>query len=93
MGMGHAVYKTMDPRAKFLKEMGKRLGEKTGNSVWHDLSMQIEKYGVEEFKKRSKDNIQPNVDFFSAPVYHIMGIPLDLMTPIFAMSTSPRPAR
>ena len=48
--------------------------------------MQIEEYGVKEFKKRSKDNIQPNVDFFSAPVYHIMGIPLDLMTPIFAMS-------
>ncbi len=86
MGMGHAVYKTMDPRAKFLKEMGKRLGNKTGKKIWHDLSMQIEKYGVEEFKKRSKDNIQPNVDFFSAPVYHIMGIPLDLMTPIFAMS-------
>ncbi len=86
MGMGHAVYKTMDPRAKFLKEMGKRLGNKTGKKIWHDLSMLIEKYGVEEFKKRSKDNIQPNVDFFSAPVYHIMGIPLDLMTPIFAMS-------
>ena len=86
MGMGHAVYKTMDPRAKFLKDMGKRLGEKTGQKIWHDLSMQIEKHGVEEFKKRSKDNIQPNVDFFSAPVYHIMGIPLDLMTPIFAMS-------
>ncbi len=86
MGMGHAVYKTMDPRARFLKEMGKRLGEKTGQKVWHDLSMQIEKYGVAEFKKRSKDNIQPNVDFFSAPVYHIMGIPLDIMTPIFAMS-------
>ena len=86
MGMGHAVYKTMDPRAKFLKEMGKRLGNKTGKKIWHDLSMKIEKYGVEEFKKRSKDNIQPNVDFFSAPVYHIMGIPLDLMTPIFAMS-------
>ncbi|MFC1839650.1 citrate/2-methylcitrate synthase [Thermodesulfobacteriota bacterium] len=86
MGMGHAVYKTMDPRAKFLKEMGGRLGEKTGKKVWHELSMQIEKYGIEEFKKRSKDNIQPNVDFYSAPVYHIMGIPLDIMTPIFAMS-------
>ena len=45
MGMGHAVYKTMDPRAKFLKEMGERLGNKTGNKIWHDLSMQIEKYG------------------------------------------------
>lgn len=86
MGMGHAIYKTMDPRAKFLKEMGARLSEKTGKKVWHELSMQIEKYGLEEFRKRSKENIQPNVDFYSAPVYHIMGIPLDLMTPIFAMS-------
>lgn len=86
MGMGHAVYKTMDPRARFLKEMGGRLGEKTGKNVWHDLSMQIEEHGIEEFKKRSKDNILPNVDFYSAPVYHIMGIPLDIMTPIFAMS-------
>lgn len=86
MGMGHAVYKTMDPRARFLKEMGARLGEKTGKKKWHDLSTQIEQTGLEEFRKRGKPNIQPNVDFYSAPVYHIMGIPLDLMTPIFAMS-------
>lgn len=86
MGMGHAVYKTMDPRARFLKEMGARLGYKTGKKVWHNLSMEIEKYGLEEFKNRNKPDIQPNVDFYSAPVYHIMGIPLDLMTAIFAMS-------
>jgi citrate synthase len=86
MGMGHAVYKTMDPRARFLKDMASRLGEKTGQRRWHELSTQIEKAGLEAFGKRGKTNIQPNVDFYSAPVYHIMGIPRDLMTPIFAIS-------
>jgi 2-methylcitrate synthase len=86
MGMGHAVYKTMDPRAKFLKDMAFRLGKKTGQSKWHELSTQIEEAGLKEFSRRGKTNIQPNVDFFSAPVYHIMGIPRDLMTPVFAVS-------
>ena len=86
MGMGHAVYKTMDPRATFLKDMAARLGRKTGQERWHDLSTQIEEFGIEAFRKRGKTDILPNVDFYSAPVYHIMGIPLDLMTPIFAIS-------
>lgn len=86
MGMGHAVYKTMDPRARFLKDMAQRLGEKTGQQRWHELSMAIEKAGLEEFRKRGKTEIQPNVDFYSAPVYHIMGIPRDMMTTIFAIS-------
>ncbi len=86
MGMGHAVYKTMDPRARYLREMGIRLGEKTGLKRWPELSMEIEKHGLDEFRKRGKTEIQPNVDFFSAPVYHIMGIPMDIMTPIFAIS-------
>lgn len=86
MGMGHAVYKTMDPRAAYLKSMAARLGTKTGQELWHQLSMEIEKAALEEFRRRGKTNIQPNVDFYSAPVYHIMGIPLDLMTPVFAMS-------
>jgi citrate synthase len=86
MGMGHAVYKTMDPRARFLKDMAARLGRKTGQERWHELSVQIEEAGLEEFGKRGKANIQPNVDFYSAPVYHIMGIPLDIMTTVFAIS-------
>ena len=86
MGMGHAVYKTMDPRARFLKDMAARLGQKTGQARWHELSTQIEQAGLEEFRNRGRSNIQPNVDFYSAPVYHIMGIPRDLMTPIFAVS-------
>jgi citrate synthase len=86
MGMGHAVYKTMDPRAKYLKEMGWRLGRKTGQAQWPALSAQVEEAGLKEFAARGKTEIQPNVDFFSAPVYHIMGVPRDLMTPIFAIS-------
>ena len=86
MGMGHAVYKTMDPRAKFLKSMAARLGQKTGQTRWHELSTQIEEYGIKAFRDRGKSNILPNVDFYSAPVYHIMGIPFEFMTPIFAIS-------
>jgi len=86
MGMGHAVYKTTDPRARFLKEMCFRLGEKLGQEHWCRLSTEIEKSAVSEFEKRGKTTIKPNVDFYSAPVYHMMGIPGDLMTPIFAVA-------
>jgi citrate synthase len=86
MGMGHAVYKTMDPRARYLKDMAARLGAKTGRTRWHELSGQIEKAGMEAFAAMGKANIQPNVDFYSAPVYHLMQIPRDLMTPVFAVS-------
>ena len=86
MGMGHAVYKTFDPRARFLKEMCFRLGKKLGQEHWCTLSTRIEEAAVAEFEKRGKTTIKPNVDFFSAPVYHMMGIPHDLMTPLFAIA-------
>ena len=86
MGMGHAVYKTTDPRARFLKNMCFRLGKKLGEEHWCRLSTQIEETAVAEFSRRGKTTIKPNVDFFSAPVYHMMGIPGDLMTPLFAVS-------
>jgi citrate synthase len=86
MGMGHAVYKTTDPRGKILKEMGARLSRKLGQEGLYQLSSQLETAAVEEFKKRGLLTIKPNVDFFSAPVYHMMGIPGDLMTPLFAIS-------
>ncbi len=86
MGMGHAVYKTTDPRARFLKNMCSRLGKKLGEEHWCRLSTQIEETAVAELAKRGKATIKPNVDFFSAPVYHLMGIPDDLMTPLFAVS-------
>jgi citrate synthase len=86
MGMGHAVYKTFDPRARFLKEMCSRLGKKLGQEQWCKLSAQIEQAAVAEFERRGKTTIKPNVDFNSAPVYHMMGIRGDLMTPVFAVS-------
>jgi citrate synthase len=86
MGMGHAVYKTIDPRSKILKAMSLRLGEKLGQTIWYEMLVGIEKTALEEFEKRGKANIKPNVDFYSGSVYHLMGIPTDLMTPIFAIS-------
>jgi citrate synthase len=86
MGMGHAVYKTMDPRAHFLKDMCFRLGKKLGQDHWCRLSTQIEESAAAEFDKRGKSTIKPNVDFYSAPVYHMMGVPHDTMTPIFAIA-------
>jgi citrate synthase len=86
MGFGHAVYKTMDPRAKYLKSMAERLGRSKGMEKWANLSRTIEETAVREFDSRGKTEIRPNVDFFSAPVYHIMGFPRDLFTPIFAIS-------
>jgi len=86
MGMGHAVYKTMDPRARYLKDMASGLGKSKGLEKWDHMSKLLEKTALEEFEKRGKTEIKPNVDFYSAPVYYIMGIPLDLFTPIFAIS-------
>lgn len=86
MGMGHAVYKTMDPRAKYLKTMATRLGRSKGLEKWDHLSKTIEEAAMAEFDRRGKSEIRPNVDFYSAPVYHMMGIPRDLFTPIFAIS-------
>jgi len=86
MGFGHAVYKTMDPRAKFLKAMATRLAKSKGMEKWDQLSKLVEKVATEEFDRRGRTEIRPNVDFFSAPVYYMMGIPRDLFTPIFAIS-------
>jgi citrate synthase len=66
--------------------MGERLGKKLGQEQWHRLLTQIEETAIAEFEKRGKTTIKPNVDFYSAPVYHLLGIPHDLMTPLFAVS-------
>lgn len=86
MGMGHAVYKTTDPRGRILKEISRSLGEKLGQVRWYELTAQVEEAALAEFAKRGKATLKPNVDFFSAAVYHMMGIPRDLMTPVFAIS-------
>ena len=85
MGLGHAVYKTGDPRGVILKDIGKRLADKTG-LPWFNLTNRLEDTALGEFAARGKSGIQPNVDFRSAAVYYMMGIPIDIMTPIFAIS-------
>jgi len=85
MGMGHAVYKTYDPRALVLKELSKKLAEKT-KEPWFNITQKVEQVTVEEMKKRKGADIYPNVDLYSASVYYMLKIPMDLNTPIFALS-------
>lgn len=80
MGFGHRVYHTEDPRARYLRAMSEELGKRTGDSRWYDISRVIEKY-MKEHK-----SLNVNVDFYSASVYYMMGIPIGLDTPIFACS-------
>ncbi|MEP6850836.1 MAG: citrate synthase [Acidobacteriota bacterium] len=80
MGIGHAVYKTEDPRATWLRRYSKEMAEKTGVTKWYEMSEKIEKI------MHDKKGMFPNVDFYSASTYYLMGIPLDLYTPIFAVS-------
>lgn len=80
MGFGHAVYKTEDPRATHLRQFSKETGEAAGDTKWYEMSRK-----VEEVMTREK-GLYPNVDFFSASTYYMMKIPLDLYTPIFAVS-------
>ncbi|MCB0712163.1 MAG: citrate synthase [Ignavibacteriae bacterium] len=80
MGFGHRVYKTEDPRATHLRRMSEALAEDTGERKWYEMSQIIENIMVNE------KHINPNVDFYSASSYYMMGIPIDLYTPIFAVS-------
>jgi citrate synthase len=80
MGFGHRVYRTEDPRATHLRAMSKALAESSGDTRWYDMSRRIERIINEEKKLNS------NVDFYSASVYYMLGIPTDLYTPIFAVS-------
>lgn len=80
MGIGHAVYKTEDPRATHLRKFSKEIGERTGETRWHEISRRIEDVMMRE------KGMYPNVDFYSASTYYMMGIPLELYTPIFAVS-------
>jgi len=85
MGMGHAVYKTVDPRSQVLKELSKRLSEKT-KQPWYEITNKVENVTAELMKKSKGVEIFPNVDLYSASVYYMLDIPMDLNTPIFAIS-------
>ena len=85
-GLGHAVYDTDDPRAHILSPMSKRMGERIGDIKWYEMSQLLENTGKAEFHKRKGKDIYVNVDFYSASLYYAMGIPIDLFTPVFAIS-------
>ena len=85
MGMGHAVYKTYDPRAQVLKELSRKLGEKT-KEPWFDMTEKVENTTISEMKTQKGRDIYPNVDLYSASIYYMLKIPVDLNTPIFAIS-------
>lgn len=85
MGMGHAVYKTLDPRARILKELSRRLAEETGDP-WFEITERVEEVTTREMMTRKGTEIYPNVDLYSASVYYMLKIPMDLNTPIFAIS-------
>ena len=80
MGIGHRVYKTLDPRAPHLRAMAVKLSEKIGEPKWIRMSERIA-----ELMKQKK-NLNANVDFYSATVYYSLGIPTDLFTPVFAIA-------
>jgi citrate synthase len=88
MGMGHAVYKTMDPRAKILKEMAAKLVKTRGGlAQWmFETTNKMVKLTQDEFKKRKNRGIYPNVDLYGATVYTCLNIPVELFTPIFTTS-------
>ncbi len=85
MGIGHAVYKTEDPRATYLRSMSEAIGKRQGDTKWFDISHRIEEIVVGEMTQKDKP-IRANVDFYSASTYYMLGIPVDLYTPIFAVS-------
>ncbi|MGG1312098.1 citrate synthase [Cohnella laeviribosi] len=80
MGFGHRVYKNGDPRAKHLQQMSRQLSELKGDSTLYEISVKIEELVT------GQKGLKPNVDFYSASCYTLLGIPRDLFTPIFAIS-------
>ncbi len=80
MGFGHRVYKTEDPRATHLRRMSQELAAAGGDDTYYRMSRRMEEVVLAE------KGLYPNVDFFAATVYHYLGIPTDLFTPVFSVS-------
>ena len=85
MGMGHAVYRTTDPRADILGRLSARIS-KEKNNKWYEITYRVEEATKDWMRKNKNQIIYPNVDLYSASIYYSMGIRLDLNTPIFAIS-------
>ncbi len=79
-GFGHRVYRTEDPRATHLRQTSRELGEHIGNLRWYEISRNVEEAVMQQ------KHLYANVDFYSASCYFTMGIPIDMFTPVFAVS-------
>ncbi|HTQ11073.1 MAG TPA: citrate/2-methylcitrate synthase, partial [Fimbriimonadaceae bacterium] len=77
MGFGHREYKKADPRAQYLSKIARELGEESGNTIYGQIADILERTMLES------KNIHANVDFPAAYAYYLLGIPIDLYTPIF----------
>lgn len=82
-GFGHRVYKAYDPRAIILRDYALRMSKQRGDTTLYDTAQEVERVMLRELKEKM---VYPNVDFYSGIVYHLMGIPSDLFTPIFAIA-------
>ena len=85
MGMGHAVYRTTDPRADILSRLSRVISREKANK-WYEITAKVEEATKVWMRENKNQAIYPNVDLYSASIYYSMGIPLDLNTPIFAIS-------
>lgn len=91
MGFGHRVYRVLDPRANVLKRVAQELAAERADSAasrYFEMSLEMERVMDREMEKRGRE-VKANVDFFSASVYHMLGFPTDLFTPIFAAARTP----
>ncbi len=84
-GFGHRVYRVIDPRAVILERVSQDLAEESGDSKWFEMSQEMKRVMAREMDKKDKQ-VKPNVDFFSASVYRMLGFPSDMYTPIFAVA-------
>lgn len=85
MGLGHRVYRVEDPRSVILRKLSRQVAERTGKTKWYDVAARLEELAMEHpyFQER---RIYPNVDYYSGPLLHGLGIPVDLFTPLFAVA-------
>ena len=85
-GIGHRVYRALDPRAVSLREMSRQLAESTGDPKWFEISEKVQEAADKALAAKGKTTLKANVDFFSASVYRMLNIPNDQFTPVFAIS-------
>jgi citrate synthase len=87
-GFGHRVYRVLDPRAAILEGVSEKLAEESGDSKWFEMSQEMERVMDREMERRGKQ-VKPNVDFYSASVYRMLGFPGEMYTPIFTVARVP----